>query len=572
MKLDCYRIHGNAPEIVPARPERMWMDRTPNRFAYRCTPITMANTTGLELLCPHHVALTWTGGGATVDIGIVETGKAAGSAPLVQSHFGNGIATFMPGHVFRTDPDWALWCRGSPNMCKDGLTPLEGLVETEWLPFTFTMNWRFTRPGTVEFRRGEPFCFVTPVPHVAMEAIRPRVMPLAADPQLAADHAAWKGSRDDFNARLAAREPAAMQAKWQRYDLKGEPPRGVAAPDTHRIKRRMRAPVAGPSGAAVLPARPAAPAFDAGRTRQNIIWIASYPKSGNTWVRVFLHNLRREMEGRGDEPLDLNRLHESSAWEIHAKDYGAIIGKPVMEATPAEIAGARPEVQRRLANGRDAPFLVKTHLTVGMDCGHPTINLDATLAAVYIVRNSLDVAVSYANHAGHSLDLIVEHMCTPAMKTVMTAKDVNETIGSWSQNVASWTGVYQRPVLFLRYEDLLNEPSKHFARLVRFMGWTPTEVQIDSAVTMSSFDDLKRLEISSGFNERPVTSPSFFRQGSTGKWASALSLGQKKRILSEHAPMMQRFGYVSIGNELTRLSAAAFPETRDKIGSVPFLC
>jgi len=305
----------------------------------------------------------------------------------------------------------------------------------------------------------------------------------------------------------------------------------------------MRAPVAGPGGAAVLPARPAAPAFDAGRTRQNIIWIASYPKSGNTWVRVFLHNLRREMEGRGDEPLDLNRLHESSAWEIHAKDYGAIIGKPVMEATPAEIAGARPEVQRRLANGRDAPFLVKTHLTVGMDCGHPTINLDATLAAVYIVRNPLDVAVSYANHAGHSLDLIVEHLCTPGMKTVMTPKDVNETIGSWSQNVASWMGVYQRPVLFLRYEDLLSDPQKYFTRLAHFLRWSSCDKQITVAITKSSFNQLKTLEAIGGFNERPTTSTSFFQQGKAGRWSSSLLSSQQRTLLSHHAPLMQRFGY-----------------------------
>ncbi len=541
------------------------MDRTPNRFAYRCTPITMANTTGWELLCPHHVALTWTGGGATVDIGIVETGKAAGSAPLVQSHFGNGIVTFLPGHVFRTDPDWALWCRGSPNMCKDGLTPLEGLVETEWLPFTFTMNWRFTRPGTVEFRRGEPFCFVTPVPHVAMEAIRPRVMPLAADPQLAADHAAWKSSRDDFNARLAAKEPAAVQAKWQRYYLKGEPPRGEAAPDTHRVKRRMRAPVAGPGGAAVLPARPAAPAFDTGRTKQNIIWIASYPKSGNTWLRVFLHNLRREMEGRGDEPLDLNRLHEISAWEIHGRDYEAIIGKPVMEATPAEIAGARPEVQRRLANGRDAPFLVKTHLTVGMDCGHPTINLDATLAAVYIVRNPLDIAVSYANHAGHALDLIVEHMGTPGMKTVMTAKDVNETIGSWSQNVASWMGVYQRPVLFLRYEDLLNDTLKHFRRLAGFLKWDPTDAEFSAAIRRSSFEGLKAIEANQGFAERPPTSPVFFRDGRQGGWKASLTTDQQRAILMAHTPMMQRFGYLPDGSVVNGQRALAIKAKNERL-------
>ncbi len=68
----------------------MWMDRTHNRFAYRCTPLTMANTTGWELPCPHDISLPWTGGGNTADLSIEEHGKASKSTPFVQSHFHEG--------------------------------------------------------------------------------------------------------------------------------------------------------------------------------------------------------------------------------------------------------------------------------------------------------------------------------------------------------------------------------------------------------------------------------------------------------------------------------------------------
>lgn len=82
-----------------------------------------------------------------------------------------GIVTFHTGHLFRTPPGWGVWVTGPPNWPKDGIAPLTGLVETDWLPFPFTMNWQMTRPGEVVFRKGEPFAFITLMEHKRLEAI-----------------------------------------------------------------------------------------------------------------------------------------------------------------------------------------------------------------------------------------------------------------------------------------------------------------------------------------------------------------------------------------------------------------
>ncbi|RZJ28744.1 MAG: hypothetical protein EON85_08370, partial [Brevundimonas sp.] len=142
--------------------------------------------------------------------------------------------------LFRTPPGWAMRASGSPNRFKHGLAPLEGLVETDWLPYPFTMNWVFTAPGKVRFEKDEPFCFIQPVQHHKVEAFEPVGAPLSADGDLARQYALWKEVRGDFNARLADGDPAAMKQAWQRYYFRGEFPDGAGVrPEGHVNKRRL---------------------------------------------------------------------------------------------------------------------------------------------------------------------------------------------------------------------------------------------------------------------------------------------------------------------------------------------
>lgn len=242
-RLTCYRIHDSAPEIVPGPPDRWWMDMTDQRFAYRCIPLSVANTTGWELLSPRSFTATWNGGFRREDITITALDGGGPLDRFVSSHFQHGILTFQTGYLFRTDPGWAMLCRGSPNRPKDGIAPLDGLVETDWLPFTFTMNWQFTRPGTVSFVEGEPFCFIMPVEHLSLDEVTPVIKPIGADPALKAEFDAWRESRNAFNAQLAARDPDTVKEAWQRFYLRGAMDPDAAPAPTHKPKRRLAKPV-----------------------------------------------------------------------------------------------------------------------------------------------------------------------------------------------------------------------------------------------------------------------------------------------------------------------------------------
>ena len=278
-------------------------------------------------------------------------------------------------------------------------------------------------------------------------------------------------------------------------------------------------------------------------TPQNIVWIASYPKSGNTWVRIFLHNLFREMRGE-TEPQDINALHRFTSWEFGARRYEEVVGKPVSAFASDDVARARMEVQRRLAASRKGPILVKTHLAFGVDRGFPTINLSATRAAIYLVRNPLDVAISYAHHTGWSIDATIDHMSQPAFQTPNTDQGVTETMGSWSQHVASWLGIAQRPIYFVRYEDMVSDPLNTFSNMTKYLGIKSTTQMLYSCIEKSSFEKLQAQEKGKDFIEKPKTAKSFFRGGRIGQWREQLSREQIRLIVNSHAPVMQRMGYL----------------------------
>ena len=240
--LICYRLHDDAPEILPGRPDRDWMDATDQRFAYRCVPLSIANATGWEITSPRSFSATWTGGRTKEDVTLEPLDGGGDLSRLAVSHFAHGILTFHVGYLFRTDPGWALWCRGAPNRAKHGIAALDGLVETDWLPFTFTMNWQFTAPGTVRFASGEPICFVTPIPHLLIERIRPEIRVLAEAPSLKAEHEAWIASRGSFLTKLADNDPDAVKEGWQRFYVRGG--RNEQQASTHRTRRRLLAPSA----------------------------------------------------------------------------------------------------------------------------------------------------------------------------------------------------------------------------------------------------------------------------------------------------------------------------------------
>lgn len=224
--------------IVVAPRERAWMEATPQRYANRCLPLLIANQAGWLVLGAHKVAATWDGG---LGLESLRVEHLAGDPPYsASSHFGSGILTFSLPYLFRTSPGFNLLVRGPTNNPKDGICPLDGIVESDWLEATFTMNWKLTRPNhTVVFEAGEPVAMLVPQPRGELEIFRPEIRDLADDPATAAAFQRWADSRNQFNVELKQPGSEAQRQRWQKHYFQGASV-STAKPIEHQSKLALR--------------------------------------------------------------------------------------------------------------------------------------------------------------------------------------------------------------------------------------------------------------------------------------------------------------------------------------------
>ncbi len=251
MDLICYLHPGWEPLVRPAPATRAWMDATPEAFAYRCLPLNIANAHGWEILCPCDATVYWNGGLRTQDV-TVQSPRGSSDAPV--SLFGQGVLTFHIQALFRTPPGWDLWVGGSPNLFKSGIAPLTGVVEADWSPYTFTMNWKFTRRNHwVSFRRNEPICFIFPVQRHALERMEPKFVRLTEDSAIAQEYQAWSRSRTEFQATMADGQPRLPADKWQKRYYRGVGMHSETPAPGHRTRMRLEPFVhAAPAAPAVI--------------------------------------------------------------------------------------------------------------------------------------------------------------------------------------------------------------------------------------------------------------------------------------------------------------------------------
>ncbi len=290
------------------------------------------------------------------------------------------------------------------------------------------------------------------------------------------------------------------------------------------------------------------------KVRKGIVWIASYPKSGNTWMRVFLYHLVRIVGGHeGDvESLDdLQRIGRAEAGRVDLFEH--FMGGPVFGAPFEQIAAARPKVQAAIAAESNGIVFVKTHAALGVVAGFPTIDFASTAGAVYIVRNPLDIVASLSAHLEISLDDAIDRMGIENCIVTPKALLAPEFWGSWSQHVGSWTGQPNPGILPVRYEDMLSMPKAVFRTVANFVGQPATDQQLSTAIRLSSFKRLKDIERERGFAETVSKEQPFFREGRAGGWRGVLSKEQVRRVAATHQDQMRRVGYLT--DELAGLIA-----------------
>lgn len=240
MKLTCYLFPGWEPRIRPASTKRDWMDQAPEAFAYRCLPLNIANSHGWEILSPCGFEVVWNGGLAAEDV-VVRPDPGTRVEDMPVALFGQGTFTFHVQGLFRTPPGWNLYVSGSPNSIKDGAVPLAGVIETDWAPYSFTMNWKLTRPNhPVRFEENEPFAHIFPVERKVIEQVEPSFAAIDEDPQLKEQFQTWSRSRDAFHERMRTDPPDNPSEKWQKFYYRGQNPDGKCPVSDHQSKLRVR--------------------------------------------------------------------------------------------------------------------------------------------------------------------------------------------------------------------------------------------------------------------------------------------------------------------------------------------
>jgi Family of unknown function (DUF6065) len=239
--LIAFTTGDNAPPITPAPISRPWMSEMRNGWPNRCLPMLIANQSGWELRNPCAFTATWMGGDESMGVMIAPDRRDPGQL-LPFSHFGHGILTWHLPMLFRTAPGYNLLVRGPANYPKDAVSPLEGIVETDWATSSFSMSWQITRKMMpVRFEVDEPICMIVPQRRAELEEFAPETRPIESDADVARKHEFFLHSRDELGrAQAATNRALGERVPWQGDYARGRHANGEAGAPDHQTRIHLR--------------------------------------------------------------------------------------------------------------------------------------------------------------------------------------------------------------------------------------------------------------------------------------------------------------------------------------------
>ncbi len=282
---------------------------------------------------------------------------------------------------------------------------------------------------------------------------------------------------------------------------------------------------------------------------KNLVWLVSYPKSGNTWFRIFLTNYLKNCQ----EPAKLDEI-ERTPLSSEAGLFEECTGLNPFEMTPEEVDLYRPGVYRLFSKETgDNVSYRKTHDAYSFNIqGEPLFPSDISKGVVYFIRNPLDVCVSYANHSAGKIGSSIRFLLND--KAEMAGKkggQLRQTLFSWKGHLESWQNQKDIPVHFVRYEDMKQKPVETFGSIIEFLNLEYKEERLLRAIKNSDFNLLQQMEKESGFGEKMQLCKSFFWKGEIGNYRNHLSEDDIKKIVGYNYDTMKSFGYIDQNNQLT---------------------
>lgn len=269
--------------------------------------------------------------------------------------------------------------------------------------------------------------------------------------------------------------------------------------------------------------------------KNKLSWFASYPKSGNTWLRIFIHAYLFNH-------IDINNLFATTG-DIDPRDYNILSAHPITEIDAGELVYYRhAALVHAIHESYFQPVMMKTHNANIIIGDVMLIPRYLTRNAIYLVRDPRDVVCSFSRHIGKDIDSTIKIM-SDQQNVLYNAGRAPHYTGDWSLNVTTWRDQDEFPVLLLKYEDLLSCPVEEFTKVVRSLGQTVNDKNIKSAIELCSLNRLKRQEKKKGFIEQSDKNNSFFHKGKSGYWTEVLSQNQVRQIEHLHGEVMESLGY-----------------------------
>lgn len=280
---------------------------------------------------------------------------------------------------------------------------------------------------------------------------------------------------------------------------------------------------------------------------KKIIWISSYPKSGNTWVRYLLGNYFYNKSKI--HTFNISKyINQFPPKEILEKYLTA----DILKQNPQLIAKYWIKIQEDLIKLDQNPIFFKNHSALLNIEGNNFTNALVSIAAIYLIRDPRDVVISYANFTNRSYDEIIERMCSNKLYNTFIRNDFSKIsfIGSWKFNYISWRdGIPNIPRIIIKYEDLLKNTKTQFLKILNFLNnkisFIVDNELIDYSIEESSFKKLQIKEINKIFKENNSNNKSlFFREGRSLQWKEKLNVEQIKKIEYSFKKEMQELNYL----------------------------
>jgi len=277
------------------------------------------------------------------------------------------------------------------------------------------------------------------------------------------------------------------------------------------------------------------------------IWLASYPKSGNTWTSLFLSVLIF------DNSLDINQPGFENI--ISSRSIiDATLGINSSDLPESDFLKYRSQLYHKWASEfkKREYLLIKVH-DACVNAGEILFPPAITRGVIYIMRNPFDIAASLANHRDVSIDEAVRYLCSDksafADKRSGLNTQLSQYLGTWSNHVDSWTSIHNQNILLVKYEDLVSEPMTWFSKIVDYIGLDYSKQAIEGAVAKTSFQNLREQEKQVKFKATPKVSR-FFRQGKAGGWRNELTKEQAGLILNCNYNTLLKYNYIDAGGNI----------------------